>query len=264
MVRILIWNDQKMLRDIPLVKSVIEIGRSSGCDIQLASIGVSRKHAKISRINGQYYLEDMGSQNGVYLNRTKIQHEQLHSRDNIGIHAFSLIFIADDEAESLSVPHAMRAVTRADSAKAQPPIIAATKPKFMYDVAFSFAGTERGLVEEIATIVRSAGFNVFYDDFYPEQLWGKDLSAHFDNIYRKQSRFCVMLISREYANRMWTTHERRSATARTLLERGNEYILPVKVEDVDIDGIPSSLGYVSVAERSMADIADLLIRKLKT
>lgn len=132
----------------------------------------------------------------------------------------------------------------------------------VYDVAFSFAGTERKLVEEIATIVRDAGFTVFYDNFYPEQLWGQDLVATFDRIYRKESKFCVMFLSQEYKDRIWTTHERRSATARALQERGAEYILPVKVENVDIDGLVPTVGYVSIAELSPAQIAALLIKKL--
>jgi len=133
---------------------------------------------------------------------------------------------------------------------------------YPFDVAFSFAGTERQLAEEIATIVRDAGFRVFYDNFYPEQLWGQDLVAKFDRIYRKESRFCVMFISKEYRDRIWTTHERRSATARALQERGNEYILPVKVEDVDIDGLAPTVGHVSLADYTAAQIADLLVKKL--
>jgi hypothetical protein len=136
-------------------------------------------------------------------------------------------------------------------------------PGYVYDVAFSFAGTERKLAEEIATIVRGNGFSVFYDSFYPEQLWGKDLVATFDRIYRKESRYCIMFISSEYALRIWTSHERRSATARALQERGKEYILPVRVEDMDIDGLPPSVGHVSVAEYSTQQIADLLVKKLK-
>lgn len=138
------------------------------------------------------------------------------------------------------------------------------KSGYRYDVAFSFAGSERLQAEEIATIVRRSGFSVFYDDFYPEQLWGKDLVATFDRIYRKESRYCVMFLSNEYANRMWTTHERRSATARALHEKGNEYILPVMIEDVDIDGLSNTVGYVSLKEKSPQQVADLLISKLKT
>src|ERR1700690_308977 len=43
-----------------------------------------------------------------------------------------------------------------------------------FDVAISFAGTEREYAEQLADKVRSAGFDVFYDKFYPEELWGKN------------------------------------------------------------------------------------------
>ena len=43
-----------------------------------------------------------------------------------------------------------------------------------FDVAISFAGTEREHAQRLAETVRDAGYAVFYDDFYPEQLWGKN------------------------------------------------------------------------------------------
>jgi len=110
-----------------------------------------------------------------------------------------------------------------------------------FDVALSFAGSERQHAEELAKRVRDAGFDVFYDDFYPEQLWGKDLPAFFDHIYRKASRFCVMFVSREYAERMWTTHERRSAQARAVQDGSHEYILPIRVDDTDLAGLPPTV-----------------------
>lgn len=110
-------------------------------------------------------------------------------------------------------------------------------------MAITFAGTERDLAEELATLARDAGLRVFYDDFYPEQLWGKNLPEFFDDIYRKRSRYCLMLMSPEYAERMWTTHERRSAQARALQEKGNEYILPIEVVKTDLPGMPPTVGY---------------------
>lgn len=152
--------------------------------------------------------------------------------------------------------------TSSAAAGAGRPSPAAQADGFKYDVAFSFAGTERKTAEDIAKKVRDAGFNVFYDNFYPEQLWGEDLAAKFDRIYRRESRFCVMFVSCEYRDRIWTTHERRSATARALAERGEAYILPVYVEQVDIDGLPPTLGHVSLADKSADEVADLLILKL--
>ena len=85
-----------------------------------------------------------------------------------------------------------------------------------FDVAVSFAGTEREPAEKLAEILRAAGITVFYDNFYPEHLWGKNLTAFLDEIYRKRAKFCVVFVSTEYKNRKWTVHELRSAQAKAL------------------------------------------------
>ena len=131
-----------------------------------------------------------------------------------------------------------------------------------FDVAISFAGPEREHAEMLANTVRDAGFEVFYDGYYPEQLWGKDLVSFFDEIYRKRARFCVMFVSQSYASRMWTIHERRSAQARALEERGGEYILPIQVDDTELDGLQPTIGYVSLRQQNAGEIAQLLIQKL--
>ncbi|HET6382295.1 MAG TPA: TIR domain-containing protein [Armatimonadota bacterium] len=132
-----------------------------------------------------------------------------------------------------------------------------------FDVALSFAGSERPIAELIAQRVRAGGFTVFYDDFYPAQLWGKNLVDFFDEIYRKRSRHCLMIISQEYADRMWTTHERRSAQARALEEKGSEYILPVRTDSADLPGMQPSTAYLSLEKYDAEGIADLLIKRLR-
>lgn len=136
-------------------------------------------------------------------------------------------------------------------------------PKYEFDVALSFAGTERELAEQLANSVRNAGFNVFYDNFYAEQLWGKELPVYFDEIYRKKARFCLIFMSPEYAERIWTNHERRSAQARALKEKGQDYILPIMVEQVELPGMPPTVGYLSIKQYSIEQIAQILISKLK-
>ncbi len=65
-----------------------------------------------------------------------------------------------------------------------------------YDVVLSFAGEDRDYVEKVAEFLESHGVIVFYDQYEEVTLWGKDLAEHFDGVYRKQGRFCVMFISR--------------------------------------------------------------------
>ena len=131
-----------------------------------------------------------------------------------------------------------------------------------FDVAISFAGPERPFAEDLAKHLVAAGFSVFYDGFYPEDLWGKDLVQTFYEIYSKRARFCVIFVSEEYNNRAWTLHERRSAQERMLKEKGQEYILPVKANAVDLPGLPKTIGYVSLKDLGIEKIAELLIKKL--
>jgi len=132
-----------------------------------------------------------------------------------------------------------------------------------FDVAISFAGTERELAEHLADLVRNEGYKVFYDAYYEEQLWGKDLPVFFDEIYRKRSSYCVIFISQEYRDRMWTNHERKSAQARALKERGNEYILPVRVDDTELPGLQPTIGHIDIS-KGLEFIASALIKKLSS
>jgi hypothetical protein len=71
----------------------------------------------------------------------------------------------------------------------------------------------------------------------------------------------MILVSQEYLERQWTDHERRSAQARALEERGREYILPIKVDDAELPGMPPTIGYVSLPTLGMEKIAQLLVKK---
>lgn len=132
-----------------------------------------------------------------------------------------------------------------------------------FDVALSFAGPQRELASQLAYLVRAGGFEVFYDDYYQAQLWGEDLAILFDEIYRKRARYCVILKSQEYLDRIWTVHERRSAVTRSLQEKGRAYLLPLEVEDVELPGVPSTVGHISLERYSIDQIAAMLIAKLQ-
>ena len=114
---------------------------------------------------------------------------------------------------------------------------------------------------ELAEILRAAGHSVFYDDFFPEQLWGKNLAIFFDEIFRKRARYCVIFVSKDYENGKWTIHEARSAQARAVEEKGAEYILPIKVDGTELEGLLPTIGYVPV-ETGIDRIAQMLIEKL--
>jgi hypothetical protein len=87
---------------------------------------------------------------------------------------------------------------------------------FEYDICLSFAGEDRAYVRKVAEILRLRGIRVFFDEYAKAELWGKDLYAHLDDIYRNAARYCVLFVSRHFAKRVWTNHERQSAQARAI------------------------------------------------
>ena len=129
-----------------------------------------------------------------------------------------------------------------------------------FDVVLSFAGADREHAEKLKTILKDQGFRIFYDHDHKEDLWGKNLPDYFSKIYESSARFCVIFVSQAYKDGFWTNHERKSAIARYIREN-EEYILPIKVEDVELDGIPPTIGYVEL-EMGIDKIAELLIKKL--
>jgi len=136
-----------------------------------------------------------------------------------------------------------------------------TPSTFDYDVALSFAGEDRTYVEQVAAVLKALDVAVFYDAYEQHTLWGKDLYVHLDEVYRLRSRYCVMFLSRSYAGKLWTGHERQSAQARAFTGR-EEYILPVKLDDTEIPGIRPTTGYLDGRAIDSTQVARLIVKKL--
>lgn len=68
------------------IKKTIRIGSSEDNDIVLQNNFVSAHHAKISLLkNGQYYLQDMGSSNGCFVNGARINTKNFSKTDVVKI-----------------------------------------------------------------------------------------------------------------------------------------------------------------------------------
>lgn len=139
--------------------------------------------------------------------------------------------------------------------------ISAQKANPPYDIALSFAGENRDYVEQVATLLSAAGVKVFYDRFEEANLWGKNLYEYLIEIYRDKAFYTVMFISKHYAEKAWPTHERKAMQARAFQEN-QEYILPARFDDTPLPGLLETIHYVSLAERTPRDIAELVQKKL--
>lgn len=133
---------------------------------------------------------------------------------------------------------------------------------YQYDVCLSFAGEDREYVQSVADTLRSVGIRVFYDQYEKVNLWGKDLYQHLDYVYNRSARFCVVFVSADYAKKVWTNHEIKSAQARAFQDR-SEYLLPARFDDTDIPGIRSTTGFIDLRNMPANECADLIQEKLR-
>lgn len=68
-------------------------GRSEDGAILLDDVTVSRRHAEFIRTGDQVVVRDVGSLNGTYVNRNRIEQAELSSGDEVQIGRFRLLFL---------------------------------------------------------------------------------------------------------------------------------------------------------------------------
>lgn len=132
---------------------------------------------------------------------------------------------------------------------------------FEYDLALSFAGEDRAIVDELAAMLSDEGIRVFYDKYETAQLWGKDLYQHLQTVYRDHAQYCIIFVSEAYGRKLWTRHELKQAQARAFKE-SQEYILPVRLDDTEIPGINATTGYVDLRNHTISELNEVILEKL--
>ena len=78
-------------------------GRDPTNAIQVFAPGVSRKHFKFEREDGRFFVTDLGSSNGTFVNNQKITKHHLTESDTITVGGINLLF-AEDESATVAVP----------------------------------------------------------------------------------------------------------------------------------------------------------------
>ena len=72
-LKLLIRDDEGHETVVPMVRQEITIGRQPGNMVRLTERNVSRRHARLSRQSGTFFLEDLSSANGTEVNGERLQ-----------------------------------------------------------------------------------------------------------------------------------------------------------------------------------------------
>lgn len=134
--------------------------------------------------------------------------------------------------------------------------------EYLYDIAISFAGEDRDIAKSIAENLRNEGVEVFYDEFKEDELWGRNGYEYFVDVFAHKSKYCLMLISKHYERKVWTTHERRAAQSRAMKDK-EPYILPLRLDDTELPGEIHTVFYQDLRQKSIDQVTELLLKVLK-
>lgn len=80
----------------PSGKTVWVFGRSEDCDFVYSAPKASRRHFQIELCDSHYYIQDLGSTNGTYVNGRRLEHtERIFSGDVITMGGVDIVFSKD-------------------------------------------------------------------------------------------------------------------------------------------------------------------------
>jgi hypothetical protein len=137
-----------------------------------------------------------------------------------------------------------------------------TEPtNWAFDVALSFSGEHRSFVRTLSNRLTESGVRVFFDEELQAEMWGENLYDYLQDVYKTKARFVVAFASESYGSKAWPKLERQSAQARAL-EWSGPYLLPVRLDDSELPGILTTVGYVDAREVGLEGLVSLVLKKL--
>jgi pSer/pThr/pTyr-binding forkhead associated (FHA) protein len=106
MAKLILSMDGQVLKEIPLSKERITIGRKAQNDVQIDNLAVSGEHAVIVSIMDDAFLEDLGSTNGTMVNGKAVKKHFLQDNDVVELGKYKLKYVVEKKAQPKAAPAA--------------------------------------------------------------------------------------------------------------------------------------------------------------
>src|SRR3989304_4447348 len=92
MAKLIMKFDAAVIKEIPLQKASLTIGRTPGNDLVIDNLAVSGHHARLLVDQDHFVVEDLNSLNGTFVNSQRIRRIVLKDGDEILIGKHTLVF----------------------------------------------------------------------------------------------------------------------------------------------------------------------------
>src|ERR1041385_7086816 len=84
---------------ISMAEGPVIIGRQAGATLQISNASVSRRHAMIEKDGEKFFIADLGSRNGTFVNDLPIKKRELQHGDRVRIGESQFFFLFEDTDE---------------------------------------------------------------------------------------------------------------------------------------------------------------------
>jgi predicted component of type VI protein secretion system len=128
MAKLILSLEGSVIREIPIDKERLMIGRKPTNDIQIENLAVSGEHACIVTILADSFLEDLGSTNGTLVNGNQIKKHILQNSDVIEIGKYKMKYVVEAAAKEVASQPPAEDFERTMVLRAPPKMSAAPKP----------------------------------------------------------------------------------------------------------------------------------------
>lgn len=146
MSKLIVLKDGAVVNEIQLGEGKLVIGRDQDCDVALGDTSVSRRHATVTHVFHEYFVEDLNSTNGTLLNDRTVTKHILKNGDVLRIGEVELRFESEQAASEKDDPERTTVIR---PRKGVPPPAAARKVVPKVATLHFFRGPQRGRSEQI-------------------------------------------------------------------------------------------------------------------
>jgi FHA domain len=95
MGKLIVSLDNVVVKEAPLLKDRVTVGRRPYNDVVIDNLAVSGEHAVLHSVGGDVFIEDLNSTNGTYINGKAVKKQLLAHNDLIEIGKYRIRYMAE-------------------------------------------------------------------------------------------------------------------------------------------------------------------------
>lgn len=126
MPKLLLKFNAAVIKEIAMDKESISIGRKPDNDVVIDNPAISGHHCRLTLEGGGYYVEDLDSTNGTFVNEKRIKKSGLHHNDVVGLAKHAVVFLNEAELAADGAPRPSSDATMVLTPQKQAELVAAS------------------------------------------------------------------------------------------------------------------------------------------